>query len=278
VAVLALQPPLGALRWHIILKRLGIALPWSGVLRWTYTGVFVNQVLPATVGGDGVRIWLASRSGNALGPIVNSVVLDRLAMVLSLVVLVIASAPWYGALVPPRQLQWLSLLLALGTVCGLLFMLLADALPAAWQRHKVVAWVASLSRDTRRLFLGPAAGPGILGLSLLSVVNLMVSLCLFAQAFGAQADAWDLLMVLPPVILASTLPISLGGWGTREIAMVAAMGTVGVQAEAAILASVMLGVASIVTALPGAFFHFMRNPPMPIAPTAPTTTHTAEAP
>jgi uncharacterized membrane protein YbhN (UPF0104 family) len=260
-AVLALQPLLGALRWALILRRLGVSMPGASIVRWTYAGVFVNQVLPATVGGDGLRIWLATRAGGALAPVVNSVVLDRVAMVLSLVALVVASAPWYGGLVPRHQLILLAVLLAGGAVGGLVFVMVADAMPQKLMEWRLARWVASLSRDTRALLLNLRSGPAIVGLSLLSIVNIMASLCIFAVAFGAQAGPLQILVLLPPVIAASTLPISIGGWGTREVAMIAALGTIAIPAETAVLASVWLGLASIVTALPGAFFHFFRARP-----------------
>lgn len=259
--VLALQPLLGALRWRLILRRLGVLLPTAGIVRWTYAGVFFNQVLPATVGGDGLRIWLASRAGGRLAPVVNSVVLDRVAMVLSLVALVVASAPWFGSLVPRHQLILLAALLVGGAAAGLLFVMVADAMPERFLRWRLARWVASLSRDTRALFLHASSGAGIVALSLASIVNIMVSICFFALAFGAKASGLQILVLLPPVIAASTLPISIGGWGTREVAMIAALGTIAIPAETAVLASVWLGLASIVTALPGAFFHFFRNKP-----------------
>lgn len=257
--VLALQPLLGAVRWGLILRRLGVRLPVAGIVRWTYAGVFFNQVLPATVGGDGLRIWLASRAGGRLAPVVNSVVLDRAAMVLSLVALVIASAPWFGSLVPRHQLLLLAALLAGGAVAGLLFVMVADAMPERFLRWRLARWVASLSRDTRALFLHARSSTGILALSLASILNIMVSVCFFALAFGAKASGLQILVLLPPVIAASTLPISLGGWGTREVAMIAALGTIAIPAEIAVLASVWLGLASIITSLPGAFFHFFRD-------------------
>lgn len=266
--VLAIQPLLGAVRWHIILRRLGVVLPGGDVTRWTYAGVFFSQVLPATVGGDGLRIWLATRSKAPLATVVNSVILDRVAMVLSLVVLVVASAPWFESLLSPNQLWLLAGVLVAGTVAGLLFVLLADTLPASLLQWRLGRWVASLSRDTRLLLLNPRAGTSIFVLSLASVANIMVSLCIFCLAFGAQAPWYHILMLLPPVIAASTLPISIGGWGTREVAMTAALATVGGSAETAVLASVWLGLVSIVTALPGAFFHFFthRNATAPFAP------------
>ncbi len=264
-AVLAVQPLLGALRWWIILKRLNLNLPGAGVVRWTYIGVFVNQVLPATVGGDGLRVWLACRAGGVLGPVVNSVLLDRVAMVLSLVLLMLVCGPWYGASIPQTQF-WSGMgLLVAGALAGMAVLLWADRVPVALQRWRVMRWFMSLSGHTRAVFASPRSGSAVMLLSVLSVANLMVSVVFFALAFGATAGPVGMFLVLAPVIAASTLPLSIGGWGTREVAMVALLGLLGVSPETAILASIWLGVASTLTSLPGAFFHFSRDVDVPPA-------------
>jgi len=61
----------------------------------------------------------------------------------------------------------------------------------------------------------------------------------------------DCLALIPPVILATTLPISIGGWGVREGAMVVALGAIGVPAEGALVLSVVVGLVGMASALPG---------------------------
>lgn len=265
-AVLAVQPLLGALRWRIILQRLQLHLPAISIVRWTYIGVFVNQLLLATVGGDALRIWLARRAGGGLGLVVNSVLLDRVAMVLSLVFMMLVCAPWYSGSLPQAQFRGSMGVLVAGAVAGMAVLLWADRIPQGLRRWRGLQWFMSLSAHTRAVFTHPASGGAVMFLSILSVANLMASVVFFALAFGATAGPVAMFLVLAPVIAASTLPVSIGGWGTREVAMVALLGLLGVTAETAILSSVWLGVASLLTSLPGAFFHFSRDVSGPAAP------------
>ena len=62
------QPVLGTGRWRIVCRQLGKPLHFLMLLRFTLIGVFFNQCLPSTVGGDAVRIWLARRAGVCLAP------------------------------------------------------------------------------------------------------------------------------------------------------------------------------------------------------------------
>ena len=58
-------------------------------------------------------------------------------------------------------------------------------------------------------------------------------------------------MIVPPVTLIQLVPVSLAGWGVREVALVVALGSFGVPAEAALATSVLLGLCLILVGLPG---------------------------
>jgi uncharacterized membrane protein YbhN (UPF0104 family) len=58
-------------------------------------------------------------------------------------------------------------------------------------------------------------------------------------------------MVVPPVTFIQLLPVSLAGWGVREAALVVALGSFGIPAEAALATSILMGLCLILTSLPG---------------------------
>ena len=74
---------------------------------------------------------------------------------------------------------------------------------------------------------------------------------LLGQALGVKATGWDFLAIMPAVTLATTLPISLGGWGVREGAFVLLLGRVGVPAAEALSLSLLFGLFSMVSGFPG---------------------------
>jgi hypothetical protein len=63
----------------------------------------------------------------------------------------------------------------------------------------------------------------------------------------------DSLVLLQPVALIAALPISIGGWGVREAAMVAVLGLIGIAPSGALVLSVQIGLIAIVVTLPAAF-------------------------
>jgi uncharacterized membrane protein YbhN (UPF0104 family) len=77
----------------------------------------------------------------------------------------------------------------------------------------------------------------------------------------------DCLVLVPPVILVATLPISIAGWGAREVAMVTVFGLIGVPSAQATALSVLFGVATLATALPGGLFWLMERRITPLEET-----------
>ena len=254
---------IGAVRWLSILVINRSAVPLGAMIRWNYIGVFFGQVLPATVGADGLRIWYATRRAVSLKNAVTSVTLDRVGMVLTLVALLCFGTPFLRHYVDGPLLVLLLCGLVGGSLAGLAALMLADRLPHAIYRYRLARGGAHLARDARALFLNPSHAAIVLGLCLLSYLTLMTSIYLFARAFGADVEPLDILVLAPPVLVASMLPISIGGWGTREMAMVAALGSAGISPDAALLTSLWLGLGSILIALPGGWFFLMDGRSLP---------------
>jgi len=74
----------------------------------------------------------------------------------------------------------------------------------------------------------------------------------FAYAMGIPLTLMDCLLVTPPVVLLSAVPISIAGWGVREGVMVASLSMIGVTSENALAISVLLGFTMLANGLLGA--------------------------
>ena len=68
---------------------------------------------------------------------------------------------------------------------------------------------------------------------------------------GNAIGIGPLLALVPLVMLMTVLPVSLGGWGVREVAMVTVLTPLGVPAAAAVTMSVCLGLGQFLIGLPG---------------------------
>lgn len=251
VVLMLVQIALGAVRWGFVLRALSARLHWVQVGAVYYIGVFFSIVLPGAVGGDAVRMWAARRSGLSLTSAINSVALERAVTVFGLVLLVCLTEPVLMLRLPDLPAVWVFPVLLAICVIGILVLATLDRLPQSLHRWVIVRGLAALAGDTRRLFFHPGFSLITLVVALLGHVNLSLVVYALAVGLGIQVHILDCLVLVPPVVLIMTLPISIAGWGVRETAMVTAFALVGVPEEAALVLSILYGVVTMVTAAPG---------------------------
>ena len=243
------QVLLGAVRWWFVLKALkAVFSPLQAIVVY-YIGVCFSIILP--VAGDALRMWKAHRSGLTLGASVNSVMLERVITILALVLLVAATQPLLLARAPNIPGSWVFPALSVLGVAGIVVLSLLDRLPHALHRWRIVRGLAHLAGDTRRLFAQPRWSVPTLVIAVIGHVNLSLEAYALARGLGLQVDMIDCMVLVPPVILIMTLPISIAGLGLRETAMVVAFGYVGVESHSALALSVLFALVNIATALPG---------------------------
>jgi len=259
IALLLAQIGLGAIRWGLVLRALNACFRWSSTATVYYIGVFFSIVLPGAVGGDAVRMWFSRRAGLSLATAVNSVALERAMTVFALVLLVCLTQPILMTRVPDLPGVWVFPMLLAICVIGILVLASLDKLPASLHRWKLVRGLVQLAADTRKLFFHPAWSLGTLLVALIGHANLSLAVYVLAVGLGLDIHVLDTLVLVPPVILVMTLPISIAGWGVRETAMVTAFGFVGVADHSAIVLSIIFGIVTMVTALPGGLVFLMAG-------------------
>ncbi|HWT30683.1 MAG TPA: lysylphosphatidylglycerol synthase transmembrane domain-containing protein [Propylenella sp.] len=245
-------PVVQAGRWRLIAASLGSRLPFATAVANVYLGQFFNQVLPSSVGGDAARVWKLAR----LMPIqsaLTSVAFDRLVALLAVPFILATGAGILVRLEPPGPFRWTLLAMTGLMACGLLLLLCGDRLPLpiAVSRWKPVEFFRSICRSARQLFSDPGCLARALVLSIVIHVGVGTSLWILAVGNSVDAPLAAFLILAPVITLLSTLPISIGGWGVREGATVAALSLVDVAASDALAISVQFGLVMIVVGLPG---------------------------
>ena len=257
---LGLQPFLAALRWELLARGLGGSLPFRAALRFVWIGTFFSQVLPGSVGGDIVRMWLYwQRCGNRRVAI-HSVALERLVMVLVLLLLVLAVQPGLAARGVPLAIVLSAAIVLTGMVAVLSALLvLARGLLAVHNRWLLLRVLLYVAQDMRGVFSNVPRSAALCVLSVAAHLNIAIAAWLIARALGLDISVADSIVLMPVVVLAATLPISVGGWGVRESAAITLFGLVGVSGPDALALSVLFGLASLVISIPGAILWLPRG-------------------
>ncbi len=251
VGVFMLQLLNNVARWCVVADAIGAPLPFWTAFRILYIAIFLNQALPSTVGGDAARMFFARRAGVSLAGAINGVMLERVVAVLGLILLVVGTQPFLLARIGDNPAKYIFPALAAAGVLGVAALMILDRLPQSLTRWTLVRGLAKLATDTKLLFLKPrpaivAVVLGVVGTGLIATTAYTL-----ARALRLNVDLLDCLVLIPPVVLITTIPISIAGWGVREGAMVTAFAFIGMQSADAFVLSILFGLANLVLALPG---------------------------
>jgi uncharacterized membrane protein YbhN (UPF0104 family) len=202
------------------------------------------------VGGDMVRAWMSYRVQASAGISVSSVILDRVASVAGIALLVLATMPLYVERVGHTLSVLLPAAAAVAGLCGIVIAAQIHRLPINWRRNRLLHGIETLSSATRMVFLRPSSAILALGLAVGAQTAMAVAAYAIGASLGLGLSLIDSLVLLQPVALIAALPISIGGWGVREAAMVAVLGLIGIAPSGALVLSVQIGLIAIVVTLP----------------------------
>ena len=248
-----------AYRWTVVLRAIGARLGQIQATLTVLIGLFFNQTLPSTIGGDAVRIWRVHKLGLDLGRAVNGVMVDRLSALAALLLVAIVGLPKLHGLLGGAAFWVIPAFIVAGAL-GFVALMTFDRLPPGFMRWRLVAAIGRLSADARRALIDPAYGPAVIGLSLFIQIAVSSTIWLIAVALHVEVGWFDCLILVPPVMLISMVPISIAGWGVREGAMVTALGLVGVAATDALAVSIVYGVIVSLVGVPGGVIWALTRP------------------
>jgi uncharacterized protein (TIRG00374 family) len=248
-----------ALRWSRVLEALGAPVPVKRTLSAVLVGTFFSQVLPSNIGGDAVRVWeIATRTGMPLPLALGSIAIDRIAGFATLFILLTMLTPIMFTLVAPHIVLAVLLLLAAGySAVGASMML--DLFHRPLARFRFARALAQFSADMRRVLLSPRHAAPILFYGLVNNVAANLALYILGRGMGLPVSIAGCFVVVPIAAIIAAVPVSIAGWGLREGAFVAGFGLLGMPGGHALLLSVLFGLISAVSALPGGVVWLARR-------------------
>jgi len=253
---LAFQIVLGSIRWRMVLVCLSKAgshvISRLSALKTYYISVFFNCCLPGTVGGDVIRVWLVKSEHTPLPLAISSVVIDRMIALLALGVMGGITMPVFAGYLGISAWIMLPLfLLILAFGFWVLFNL--DKIVLKIPFLKSLHWLEHLLSNIRLMLVCPRPAFWSLFYAIISHISYCLCAYVLARSLGNPISLVDAVTLVPWVLLISIIPISIGGWGLREAAMVYMLGLIGVPQMVALAVSVQLGLLSIVTSIPAGF-------------------------
>jgi uncharacterized protein (TIRG00374 family) len=251
LVVVTLEVLIATVRWEVILNRLKINIPYVVALRYLWMGVFFNQALPSSIGGDALRGYFLCKHENcSISSATIGVLLDRVIGMLGLIILIVATTPLLFGLVSDPIVVWGLVIAIIGASSAIGIAMVVDLIPNRWTHWKIIQGMSIFSFKGRKVVF---SYHGLVSIILSLVIQLSFVFAVWLLAYGMELDIElsSMLLIVPITNLLMALPISIAGWGVREGVMITGLGYLSVDPEAALALSILYGLLMLVVALPG---------------------------
>lgn len=248
-----------ALRCVYIARVLGGGLDLSTSLRAHFVGLWFNQVLPTSLGGDVIKIAIL-REPLGLSIAIRSAILDRLSGLVFLLLTTAITLPFYTNLFPSHS----ELVIALGVIAvggGLTIILGGWAAHCISKRsilNPIFLKLIQISSDVWAFRKGASLWEQA-WTSAIVHFNGIIAYTLLGFALGANVNFIIFVLVVPVIFLITAIPVSYAGWGIREAGSVWMFGMVGIDNEHSLAMSVSFGLLLVVAGLPGLFIWVLKR-------------------
>ena len=267
-----------ALRWWVLLHAQSIHLTVPTVFRLHFLGLFYNNVMPGSVGGDVLRAWYVTKHTEKRLEGALSVVVDRFIGLSGLLVMAAAAYLLFlrGHLAAPAAGdragagQWFhthrGLLLAAGLVVAAAAVF-SFSHPYIRKRvtrmmgralHRGEALLARLKLAVIVYCRKPLTILLAVLLTVLSQSTVIVAFWLLGRNLAIDASLKHYFVIFPVMWVVAAVPISLAGLGVFEAGLVELfVGLTGTIAEKALALAVCQRLFWVLAALPGGIVHLL---------------------
>ncbi|MBN1314881.1 MAG: flippase-like domain-containing protein [Anaerolineales bacterium] len=256
-------------RWQILARALNDRSSFLELVYLYYLGFFFNNFIPSGFGGDIVKVIGLQRQDGRGPEALSSVVMDRIIGILGTTLIALGTI---AGLSLGRDLNQLDLppllfILILGfsisIPAGMLYLRLAEPLnwlasTFPWMRP--VVGHAKLQRlvQTVREYPLNALVKSLLTSLPFTIILTIIQYCI-ARSLSVEAPWYIFALFVPIISIATLLPISFNGLGTREGIYLLLFGPIGILPEKAVSMSLAFYIIRICTGLIGGLFFLIRS-------------------
>ncbi len=244
-------------RWYLTMNILDIHELPSFFVRGFFKGTFFNQVLPGSIGGDGVRMFDLKALGYGASEAFEGVIIDRGIGLLCLLALCLFGTFLGSNLLPQALLRGIKTICISG-IAGFGLLAILSRVPI----QKKIGWISFFTRISEKIWCIFGSGRKIGIIIALSVfVHLLAVLSIYfiSLSIGQNLGLLIFLVIFPSVVLLTVIPVSFAGWGVREGAMVGLFMSAGADKAPILLISILYGFLVIVASFPGLFFWLLKQ-------------------
>lgn len=263
IALIILALLVSAIKWGILLRAQVATISLPYLFNTYLVGLFFNNFLPSNVGGDVARIAdIAKRTGKApeaTASVIGERLISGLALALTALIGLLFSPQVSGQFAP--------------IVGGLiLFFVFVMGLFASRRAKRIIStvirrllgpkWFERIGRVAGSIALAIRNPSTFLWAMFWSfafhITLVLVNYAIFI-ALNINLPLISFVLYVPIIAAIQLVPVSVNGFGVREVAYVYFFGTVGVSSSGAAAASLLFGILVMLVSLPGGLIFASRR-------------------
>ncbi len=263
IALIILALLVSAIKWGILLRAQVATISLPYLFNTYLVGLFFNNFLPSNVGGDVARIAdIAKRTGKApeaTASVIGERLISGLALALTALIGLLLSPQVSGQFAP--------------IVGGLiLFFVFVMGLFASRRAKRIIStvirrllgpkWFERIGRVAGSIALAirnPSTFLWALFWSFAFHITLVLVNYAIFIGLNINLPLISFVLYVPIIAAIQLVPVSVNGFGVREVAYVYFFGTVGVSSSGAAAASLLFGILVMLVSLPGGLIFASRR-------------------
>ena len=252
--------PAAVIRWRYFTRQLGGQIDFWNAIRLVAIGTFLNQAFFGTIAGDAVRVvFLKKRSLSNLCSY-GSVLLDRYTAIFTVWLFLMIGLIFFDIQLDNKGVAWTGVwgvflggTLLLCLPISPLFSFITEIKSLFFLRNPF-QFLLGLSRAFNSTFIRFTNALTVFLPSFYIVFTSSLVLWIVAGDLDAGLSLNECLFVTPLALLIAAIPITIGGWGLRELSLVSLLGLMSVDANTALLISITFGFLILISSLINGLF------------------------
>ena len=233
-------------RWRIIIERVSRKISYFDVIKIHYVSLGSSLFLSQLVAEPAIKSLLMKQHDIPVSKTITSIIMDKIFVLLGLTIMTLSVAPSIGVLYPSARV-WTSVYILTVVLFFGLYFLYGILKPRTLGRRirEFLKKYPSILQNGKYILFDKKL---ILKCLLLTLLSQLFGICA-VYTLSLQMDLGltflQFILLMPPVMLATCLPIAYNGWGIREISMIYVLSLVHIPSETALALSVQFGIVGI---------------------------------
>ena len=252
-----------SIRWWIILNSSPHHIQYKNIVAGYYFGLFCNNFLPTSMGGDVVRIIKLRSHGINTNRLIFSTIFDRVIGLVTIILMGIMGVNFSDSIYNKIGSNSIYLVNIISATSVLLFLTVLNSRVRSYLLNMVVSKIRLWNKLNNFVIYSHEyiesvkkvkTIASITILSFMSQLLVVITYYLISKSLHINISLVEYILIVPAIALFTSIPISVGGLGVRESVLVFLLGTIGVATPNAVSISLLYLTVLVLVTIPGGLF------------------------